>query len=49
MELHAPAHHHAAVQVDHGRQVHPALLGLNIGDVGGDNILTLAPGAYTVS
>ncbi len=33
MGLHAPAHHHAAVQVDHGCQIHPALISLNVGDV----------------
>ena len=77
MGLHASAHHHAAVQLDHGRQVHPTLLGLDISDVGcphlvgllgaevarqhiggngqfvfavgGDDILSLAPGAYAVA
>jgi hypothetical protein len=33
MRLHAPAHYHTAVQVGSGGPVHPALVGMNVGDV----------------
>ena len=39
MLLHAPAHHLAAVQVDHRRQVQPALIGGNVGDIASPHLV----------
>ena len=37
--LQAPAHHLAAVQIQHHRQIQPAFIGANVGDVGDPNFV----------